>query len=117
MIKSYISYFQKVITIGVITSGESVEEATHLAELNVKDADTVPHCCYNETKFELGSTEEWNPEIDSEVSKNGLTLTFNPSLRVKNIVAARAGKNIADLTNDDCLCFVKEAIENSLGGR
>ena len=111
----YISYFQSVITIGVLSEGKNAEEASLKAEKKLLSKDGVNHCVFEQTDFKLSETEVWEPEFETEeVSQDGLHFRFNPDDRTRNIIATRMQKRVEDLTQEDCERFVKEAIEDSL---
>lgn len=113
--KKYISYFQSVITIGILSNGENASEAASKASKKLLSKDGVNHCVFDQTNFKLSETEEWNPEFEVEdASKDGLQFRFNPDDQTRNIIATRMQKQADELTEEDCERFVKEAIESSL---
>lgn len=57
MNKKYIAYFQRVTTLGIVTSGERIEEAQEKAERLIKQQD-APQCFFDETTWELVDMEE-----------------------------------------------------------
>ena len=116
MSKQYISYFQSVITLGIVTDGENAEEASHRATIKMKESDCVNHCFFDQTSFESVATEEWRPEIEAEktLTESGISFNFNPSDETKNVIATRLQKNASSLTDEDYQAFVKESLQTSL---
>lgn len=110
----YISYFQSVLTIGIMNNAKNEEEAEHKAKIKLKNKDGVNYCAFDQTDFELTDTEIWEPEIESKEIEGGINLDFKPDEKTKNIIATRLQKSISDLTNEDIEQFVKESIENAL---
>lgn len=109
--KRYVSYFQSVITIGILTSANNIEEAEKRASKKFKDEDGVNHCFFEQSPFEASDTEEWNAEFEST---EGEGFKFNPSEETRNIIATRMQKDVSELTEDDLESFIKGSIENSL---
>jgi len=62
---SYISYFQSVITVGVINKAESADEATKKAKKRFKkELENGFYCgIVGQTPFEISETEICNPEL------------------------------------------------------
>lgn len=116
MKKGYISYFQSVMTVGILTESENELEAGDQAKKKLADKNEVNHCYFGQTDFQLSGIEEWKPEFEkiSDETKDGLKFVFDPSDEVKGVIAARQQKSIDDLTNEDIAGFVKESVENQL---
>jgi len=114
MNKRHISYFQSVITLGILTDGETIEEASKKASHKMKDSEGVDHCFFDQTNFEIVGSEEWSPEIESEKDVEGFKFNFSPSDETKNVIATRLQKDITDLTDEDIEIFVKESLQKSL---
>ena len=110
----YISYFQSVLTIGIMSDAKNENEADRKAKLKLKDKSGVNYCVFNQTDFELTDTERWEPEIDSQEIEGGINLKFNPDDKTKNIIATRLQKPVNDLASEDIERFVKESIEAAL---
>jgi len=115
MSKQYISYFQSVITLGIVTDGENAEEASHRAAIKMKESDCVNHCFFDQTNFELVGTDTWNPELEANPEDGeGICFHFNPSEKTKNVIATRLCKAAKDLTEEDFETFVKESLQSVL---
>lgn len=114
MSKSYISYFQSVITLGILSEGDGKEDALAQAEETMKDPNGVNHCFFDQTQFEPVATETWEPELESKNNHNGLQFDFNPSEKTRAVIATRLQKTPSELTNADIEIFVKESIQYSL---
>lgn len=110
----YISYFQSVLTIGIMNHAKSEEEAEQKAKLKLQDKEGVNYCVFDQTDFELTDTELWEPEINSQEIDGGINFSFNPNAKTRNIIATRLQKPVDALTNDDIERFAKESIENAL---
>ena len=110
----YISYFQSVLTIGIMSDAKNENEADRKAKLKLKDKSGVNYCVFNQTDFELTDTERWEPEIDSQEVEGGIDLKFKPDEHTRNIIATRLQKTVDALTSEDIERFVKESIEAAL---
>ena len=113
--KRYISYFQSVITIGILTEAENRGEAERLAAAKLSDKNNINHCYFSQTDFDIADTEEWQPEFEETQNQEGLKFAFNPSEEVRNVIASRLCKATEELTQEDIAEFVKESVELSLG--
>ena len=117
--KKYMSYFQKVTTIGVITCGKNMKEAYEEAELTVNSIRPVERCFYDETQFELTDTEEWNPDIeivsiDPTPDNKSLDYTIKANKEYSVFVAKSLGKKIENLTDKDFENFFLGSMKNLL---
>ena len=110
--KKYISYFQSVITIGIMSNGSTQKEAGEKARSKLLDVNGVNHCFFEQTDFDLTKVERWKPEINLEdMDLDGMSFRFNPNCHTKNIIATRLHKDVKDLTEEDYQRFVKESIQ------
>ena len=116
MSERHISYFQSVITLGILSHGETSEEASKKAKEKMKDSEGVNYCFFEQTPFESVATEKWTPEIESEEGHkgNGLRFNFDPSDETKNVIATRLQKDVSVLTKEDYEAFVKDSLEKAL---
>lgn len=114
MSKRHISYFQSVITLGILTEGETKEEAISRASRKMEQHEGVDHCFFDQTPFENVATEEWSPELESKTAEEGLSFNFNPSDKTKNVIATRLQKDVDELTDEDYELFIKESLQKSL---
>lgn len=112
--KSYISYFQSVTTIGIMTNGVSDQDAAKKAREKLLSKDGINYCHFDQTDFELSEVETWIPELDSVVSGGGVAFKFNPDEKTKNIIAERLHKNVSEITDSDYHEFVRDAIQKGL---
>ena len=112
--RKFISYFQSVITIGIMNDAEGYEDAEIKANKKINDKKAINYCVFEQTPFELTDTEEWNPEFEMNTTPQGLSINFNPDVKTKNVIATRLGKDIKDMSDSDYADFVKESIEASL---
>ena len=111
----FISFFQSVITIGVMCEGKDIDEASVDASKRLTDKEGVSYCCYDQTDFQLSGVDEWNPEFERESNDyDGFHFRFNPNDHTRHVIATRLSKKVEDLTPDDCERFVKESIDASL---
>ena len=94
--RDFVSYFQSVITIGVMSKGASSKDAAKKARDKLSNKNGVNHCFFDQTDFALSSVEQWKNELDSKVSDDGLSFKFNPDDETKNIIATRLQKNILE---------------------
>ena len=110
----FITYFQSVMTIGVLSSADTEVEARKKSEDKLKDADGINHLFFDITDFEPVATEAWNPELEANEDGDGLTFHFNPSEKTKSVIATRMHKPMDELTYDDYERFVKSSIQFAL---
>lgn len=113
--KKYMSYFQKVTTVGVVTCAKNIKEAEAEAEQIVKNSNPVERCFYDETPFTLSDTEEWNPDIeilsvDPSKDNNHLDFTVKVNDEYSLYIAKACGKSVEDLTNEDFEKFFVDSI-------
>ena len=113
MDKKYISYFQKVVTIGVMTYAKNVIEAEKKARVKFKNSEGLVYCLYEETNPELNETYEWKPEIETSYTEDEMGWKFNPSTKTKDAIAKKIGKNVSDLTEEDFTSFIKDSVEKA----
>jgi hypothetical protein len=109
----YVSYFQSVITVGVMTSAHNVKEAKEKAKKKLIDKQ-LNYCFFDQTPFKLTETEKCNVELQKYREGNGVVFAFNPDYKTKNVIATRLLKKPEELTEDDYATFVKESVELSL---
>ena len=113
----YISYFQKVLTVGVVTCHKTYQDAEEEAEVAFK-AKEPEKCFFDETEWELTDTVEYNPEteVDFYPSDDGdgimLQVSFNKSMREK--IANILGKDVEALSHDDIETFVGQALDGMI---
>ena len=101
--KKYISYFQTVTTIGVISTANSKEEAIGKSTNKVNNSEFT--CgVIGQTPLEHSGTEEWK-SIDISNSND---LGLGDSIKSK--IAASMGKSQSDLSEADLVAFVDKAI-------
>jgi len=112
--KNYVSYFQSVITIGIMSKGIDNRDAGNKAKEKLLDKKGINHCFFDQTDFDITSIEEWKPEIDSIAELEGVSFKFNPDEETKNVIATRLHKSADDITEEDYHRFVKEAIQKEL---
>ena len=114
--KRYISYFQSVLTIGIMSRGGNEEEAEKKANLIMQNKENgVNYCIFEQSPFELTGTDEFSPELELDpTAKDGIALKFNPDEKTKVIIATRLCKKADELIDSDYEAFIKESIETHL---
>jgi len=110
----YISYFQSVLTIGIMTRAKDYDEAEKKASIKMMDKSGVNYCVFEQTPFELSDTEEWQPEFERDLTQDGIGFKLNLSENTRNIIATRLSKNVKGLSDTDIEDFVKQSIETAL---
>jgi hypothetical protein len=58
--KKYITYFQSVTTIGIVSSGETPKEAQAKSELKMKNA-SMAYSVIAHEPFTASATDQWEP--------------------------------------------------------
>jgi len=110
---NYITYFQSVITMGVLNRATSKESAIKKATASLFNKDGINHCLFDQTDFEFAATEEWaSGEIDCK--KNTLSVNLQLSDQLKNVISTRLQKKASDLDEGDYLRFIQESVRASL---
>lgn len=62
--QKYISFFQSVTTIGIVSSGKDAEEAQAKSELKMKNSDMTYSVIAHEP-FTISETETWQEEVQA----------------------------------------------------
>lgn len=116
--KKYVSYFQSVITVGVMKEARNKKEAEAKAKKEINHKDMLEegfcHCSFSQTPFSLIDSEEWIPEIETTTTKNGLGWKFCPNNKTRTAIANKMSKSLENLTDDDIEKFIKSSIEENL---
>lgn len=60
--KSYISYFQSIVTVGILNKGKDKDDAIQKAKLSMYNKDEVRHW-FQQSDFEFAAVEEWSEEV------------------------------------------------------
>ena len=112
--KKYISYFQSVTTIGILTCGKSMEEAEDSAREKLRVSD-LNYCHFEQTPLEYSDTEEWKPafEIISEnPTADGKAIEWSVVIgdEMKNAIANGLGVLPHELTKEHIDSFVRETL-------
>lgn len=114
--RTYISYFQSVMTIGIVNTARSIQEAEQKAREKFSRED-LSCGIVGQTPFEISETEVWNPDFAGCIipidDKNG-SMSFNLNDTTKQRIAAKMGVPPQEVTEDDYVEFVKSALERSL---
>ena len=108
--KKYITYLQKVTTVGVVTCSKDSQEAMAEALRTIDSKNEPARCFYDETEFKVSDVEEWNPDIDIvsvDPSANGKSINYcmNINANMTQYVAKSCGKSISDIKDEDCEKF------------
>lgn len=114
--KKYISYFQSVTTIGILTCGKTLKEAEEIAKDKLRGSD-LNYCHFEQTQLEHSDTVEWNPEfeiISEDPTKDGKKLEWTIKIGqfMQNVIATRAGVDPNCLTEEHVSAFVGDALQN-----
>jgi hypothetical protein len=112
-LSNYISYFQSVMTVGIITSAISLDDAVIKANNKFNKSD-LTFGMVSQSSFEMSETELWNPEFTGSYLPADGKMSFQINEKTKQKIAQKLKKSIDELTNDDCVDFVKGSIELSL---
>ena len=110
----YVSYFQSVTTIGIITSANNIENAEIIANKKFDSQDGLCYCLFDQTPFHLTDTEPYNPELLPGSCEEGVSIRFNPNKDTSELIARKIGKDINTLSNQDIEDFVKKSIHDNL---
>jgi hypothetical protein len=113
--KKYISYFQRVTTIGILTCAKSHDEAMEQAKEKLR-VDDLNYCHFDQTEMELSDTIEWNPDfeiISEDPTKDGKALEWTVKIGepMRNVMATRFNVSPDDLTDENVSTFVSDALQ------
>lgn len=126
-LRNFISYFQSVTTIGIINRARSAREAEDKARKKIDNSDFM--CgVVGQTPFELHATDEWKPklpsnhdaaiddtiDVDEPVKLEQSPIILNLDDNTKLCIADKIGKDLASITYEDYLNFVKWSIGKAL---
>jgi hypothetical protein len=94
-LRSFISYFQSISTIGIINRARSAAEADEKARKKLDNSDFM--CgVVGQTPFELYATDEWKPQIDSQEELEQEQEQANSSKNYSEDVAFQASKDLLE---------------------
>ena len=115
---SFVSYFQSVITVGVITTARNPHEAESLAKEKLAQGNFVSGI-FNQSPFTLAETEEWHPDVSGVAignnrAKSNVDLVVSLSDDILNRIAKKLSKKPEEVNEADCLQFLKSTLDNSL---
>lgn len=112
---NFISYFQKVTTIGVITCGKDYDDAESEARLVFKNISKEPdRMTFEETEWELSDTVEYDPEVSCQIHPSfdkksvEMNICFSEDMKCK--IAKILNKDIDCITEQDVYSFAEKAI-------
>jgi len=116
--KKYISYFQSVTTVGIMTCGKNMKSATEEAELKLKVKD-LNYCHFEQTPLEYSGTEEWKPEfeiVSEDPTSDGEAIEWTLQIgdNMRNIIASRAGVSVEGVTQTHVQEFVIDALTETV---
>ena len=115
-LQNYISYFQSVVTVGIINSAHSLEEAEEKAKSKFMSSD-LSCGVVGQTPFEISETEPWNPDFTAyymQVDSDNPNMSFNINDVTRLRIAQKLCKSVQDVTDEDYVDFLKSALEKSL---
>jgi hypothetical protein len=116
--KRYVSYFQSVITVGILNEAKNCRDAEEKAQKTIGQKDVLEdgfcHCSFSQTPFALVDSEEWIPEIEPAITADGLGWKFCPSEKTREKIAKKLKKLPEDLTEEDLGNFIKNSVEKFL---
>lgn len=115
-LRNYISYFQSVMTVGIVSRANSIQSAEEEARRKFRTED-LSCGIVGQTPFEISDTELWNPDFEGYLTldsngHNNLSFNLNDGTRLK--IAHKIGKSAESITSEDYVQFVKESLEKSL---
>jgi hypothetical protein len=115
-LRSYISYFQSVMTIGIVNTAQSVQEAEDKAKQKFA-AEDLSCGIVGQTPFEISETEPWSPDFAGcylPTDDTNANMSFNLNGTTREKIAAKLDRSADEVTDEDFVDFVKGALERSL---
>ena len=105
--KHYVTYFQSVMTIGVLTQSRNKKEALEIARKRLKDKD-LNYCFFEQTELEPSYTEE------SKINLPDTEVLLKIPEKARKLIASRLQKEESELNADDYRTFLQETIEKTV---
>lgn len=117
-LRNFVSYFQSVTTIGVVTTARNPIEAEALSKVKMEKGQFVSGI-FNQSPYTLSETEEWQPNfsgvaIDDQKEENSVDIMLSLGEDTIAKIATRLNKQPNEISEDDCLQFLKSSLDNSL---
>lgn len=118
-LRNFVSYFQSVTTVGVVTTARNPLEAEALAKSRITDGRFVSGI-FNQTPYTLSETEEWKPEFSGvsvntgQDESNNVNLVLSLGEDVITKIASKLNKQPSEISEDDCLQYLKSTLDSSL---
>jgi hypothetical protein len=114
-LRNYISYFQSVTTVGIISRGYTMLDAEKKAKEKFVGSD-ISCGIVSQTPFEISETEPWNPDFYGFMPSGNLdaNMLFGFNDITKQRIAEKMDKKAEEVTEADYVSFVKNAVEKSL---
>ena len=109
--KPYVSFFQSVITVGILNCTKTKADASKQAKEQLRNSTDLNYCVFEQTPFAYSMTEAWDKEPCTLDRDGTVILKFKPSQEMKNVIGARLHKTSKDLTHDDVVEFIKESLK------
>ena len=120
---NFVSYFQSVTTVGIITTARNPNEAESLAKKRMAEGKFVSGI-FNQSPYTISETEQWQPKhtevdmempkIQSEVMDGSFDLMLTLSEKTVEKIAAKLNKPFNEVSEEDCLNFLKNTLDTSL---
>jgi hypothetical protein len=112
---NFISYFQSVTTIGVISQARNSEEAEAHAAEKLKNSDLT--CgLVGQTPFILSATEEWTPDISGlTIKPTSLAIDIKDDERF--FIAEMLHKKPDELSSQECSQYIKGLLEQRISNK
>jgi len=111
--RNYISYFQSVTTLGIVSRAANSDEASEKAKCKIVNNGFT--CgVINQTPMELSATEEWQPHSNAipflEDRKDSVIVNLNKKSR--QLIANRMGIPVDKLTDRDCQVWIDMIVQD-----
>lgn len=115
---NFVSYFQSVTTVGVVTTARTPQEAESLAKRRMSDGKFVSGI-FNQSPYTLSETEEWKPEfsgvaVEDDRKENSVDLMLTLGEDTINRISVKLNIPSNEITEADCLQYLKSTLDTSL---
>ena len=109
-VRNYVSFFQSVTTIGIMTRAKSSQDAENQAKRKLSDSDFTSGLI-SQTPYALSGTDEWQDEINP-TSHSEVAVEIGSEL--KNRIASKLGVTPENLSDAECTSFINRSLQEAL---
>ena len=110
-VRDYVSFFQSVTTVGIMTRAKSCEDAEIKAKRKLASEDFTSGLI-SQTPYSSAGTEEWNQTLYPEERTEGVSIDLGSDLRLR--IAKKLCVDVDSITPEDCSRFINQSLNEIL---